>query len=117
MDLRPLPFSSTLREYQEQAAGLLQAYRDGDPEALRQIHHHHPRFLDAEIPWLPKDVADSDIQAAGLELADAELTLARCYDFRDWPALTQFVETVGDGNSPVFRFEAAVEAVIHGELA
>ncbi len=117
MDLKPLPFLSTREEYQKQAAELLDGHRLGDAEAIRVFHENHPRFLDSEIVWLPKDLADSEIQGAALELADAQLTLARWYSFQSWPALEEYVAAVTQDGSQVFQFESAVEAVITGDLA
>jgi hypothetical protein len=117
MDFKPLPFRSTLEQYQKQAEELLEAHKSGDSQAVRIIHEKHPRFLDAKIPWLPKNLPDSEIQSAVLDLADAQLTIARSYDFQNWPALAEFVEAVTRDGSPVFQFESAVEAVITGELA
>jgi hypothetical protein len=96
MDLKPLSFLSNLEEYQKQAEELLDGHGSGDTEAIRVFHQNHPRFLDSEILWLPKNLPDSEIQSAGLELADAQLALARWYSFQSW---------------------AAVEAVVTGELA
>ena len=117
MDFNPLPFRSTLEPYQKQAEELLEAHRAGDSRALRIFHEHHPRFLDSKIPWLPRNLPDSEIQSAALDPADARLAIARCYDFRDWPALADYVEAVAHDRSPVCRFESAVEAVITGDLA
>jgi hypothetical protein len=117
MDLKPLLFLSTREEYQKQAAELLDGHRLGDAEAIRVFHENHPRFLDSEIVWLPKDLPDSEIQGAALELADAQLTLARWYSFQSWRALEEYVAAVTQDGSPVFQFESAVEAVITGDLA
>ena len=54
---------------------------------------------------------------AALDQADAELTVARRYDFGDWGCLAQYVDGVSLSDSPVHRFEAAVEAVVGGDLA
>ena len=116
MDLKPLPFRSTLDQYQQQAEGLLGAHRSGDSDAIRVFHQNHPRFLDPKIPWLPRNLPDAEIQNTALDLADAQLAIARWYDFRDWPALAEHMEVVGRGDSLVFHFEAAVEAVISGDL-
>src|SRR5688500_1368123 len=117
MDLNPLPFNSRLAEYQEQAEKLLEAYRAGDSGAIDCIGHRHPRFLDSKIPWLPRDLSDAEIQSAGLELSDAQLTVARWYDFQSWAALAEYVAAVTKENSAVHRFESAVEAVIDGDVA
>ena len=116
MNLVRLPFHADLPQYESQAAALLEAYRAGDPEAIQLIHQRHPRFLDEKTPWLPKDVSDEEIRGAGLDLADARMALARWYDFRDWPAVAAFAAEAADENSAVFRFEAAVEAVVAGDL-
>jgi hypothetical protein len=117
MDLKPLPFRSTLEQYQEQAEELFEAHRSGDSQAIRVMHENHPRFLDSKITWLPKDHTDSEIRSAVLQLADAQLTIARWYDFQSWPALAEYVEVVTQDDSPVFQFESAVEAVITGDAA
>jgi len=117
MDLKPLPFRSSLERYQKQAQELLEAWTTGDPDAVRIVRTRHPRFLDDRIPWLPKKLPDSEIRSAALELADTQLAVARWYDFRDWPALAEYVEAVTQENSPPCQFESAVEAVINGDVA
>ncbi len=117
MDLKPLPFRSSLERYQKQAQELLEAWTAGDPDAVRIVRTRHPRFLDDRIPWLPKKLPDSEIRSAALELADTQLTVARSCDFRDWPALAEYVEAVTQENSPSCQFESAVEAVINGDVA
>ncbi len=116
MELERLPFFSGLDGYQKQAEELLAAHRGGDREAIRIIHEKNPRFLDSTIPWLPKNLPDSEIRDAAFELSDAQLTIARWYDFRDWAALTEYVDEVTREGSPVFRFETGVEAVIAGDV-
>jgi ankyrin repeat protein len=115
MDLRPLPFRSPLEQYQRQAEQLLDAHRSGDTQAIRIIHENHPRFLDAKIPWLPRNLSAAEIHSAALDCADAQLALARWYSFQGWPALAEHVAAVArDG--PVHQFESATEAVITGDL-
>ena len=104
MDFKPLPFRSALGQYQKQAGELLEAHRLGDPLAIRLLHEHHPRFLDSKITWLPKNLSDSEIRSAELDLADAQLTIARCYSFQSWSALAEYVEAVTREDSPVFLF-------------
>lgn len=117
MEIQPAAFNATLRRYQEQAEELLAAHASGDPQAIQVIHQKHPRFLDAKIPWLPRDIPASEIRDAPFDLADAQLTIARWYDFRDWAALEEYVDAVTRDDSSVFRFESAVEAVINGDAA
>ncbi|MCI0403704.1 MAG: ankyrin repeat domain-containing protein [Acidobacteria bacterium] len=117
MDLTPVPFRSGLDEYRKQASQLLEAWRAGDAGAIQLIRTKHPRFLDDRIPWLPKNLPDSEIRGVTLEMTDAQLAVARCYDFQNWDALAAFVEAVTEENSPVHLFESAVESVIDGDVA
>jgi len=116
MNLGRLPFDANLEQYRTQAAALLAAYAAGDDDAARWFLRNHPRFRDAKIRWLVREVPQDEVRAAAFELPDAQLALARWYDFRDWPTLAEWVEAVSREDSPVHRFEAAVEAVIHGHL-
>src|SRR6201993_5120799 len=115
MDLPRLPFRSPLSDYEQQAELLLAAHRAADPAAIDLFHRKHPRFLDVKIKWRPKFIPDSEIRAAVLSLDDARLAIARNYDFLDWPALVGFVDAVSQ-DGPVHEFEAAVEAVVAGDL-
>ena len=116
MDLDPLPFRSPLSAYEQQAEILLAGERAGDPAAIDLFHRRHPRFLDDKIKWRPKFIPASDIREAALTAADARLTIARHYEFVDWPTLVAYVEAVAQ-DGPIFEFEAAVEAVVNGDLA
>jgi len=60
---------------------------------------------------------DAPIAAYETPRKDAQLSIARHYNFQDWPALEQYVAAVTQPNSAVHRFESAVEAVINGDLA
>src|SRR5579864_9283961 len=115
MDLEPLLFRSPLPAYERQAGSLLAGHRDADPAAIDLFHRKHPRFLDEKIKWRPKFIPNSEIRDAALSLDDARLTIARYYDFRDWPALAAYVESVSQDGS-IFEFESAVEAVVNGGL-
>jgi ankyrin repeat protein len=65
--------------------------------------------------WSPLEAYETQAKELG-DAADAQLTIARWYHFRDWQALAEYVTEVGRRDSPVFRFESAVEAVINGDL-
>ena len=85
-EITPLPFRSILQEYQKQAEERFQAWRAGDPAAIQILSTKHPRFLDDRIPWLSKNLPESEIRSAALDLTDMQLTIARWYDFQNWPA-------------------------------
>jgi ankyrin repeat protein len=116
MDLQPVHFRSPLSSYEQQAEGLLAGHHAADPAAIDLFHRKHPGFLDEKIKWRPKFIPDSEIRDAALSLDDARLTIARYYDFLDWPALAVYVAAVSQ-QGPVFEFESAVEAVVDGDLA
>jgi ankyrin repeat protein len=115
MQEQPLPWSAPLGEYERQAGLVLAGHRARDPHALALIHRCNPRFLSEAIPWLEKPLSPEQIAAAAFEVEDARLTVARAYDFADWPALAAWVSEVASGGD-VARFEAAVAAVVWGEL-
>jgi hypothetical protein len=116
MDLQPVPFGSPLSAYEQQAESLLAGHRAADAAAIDLFHRKHPDFLDEKIKWRPKFIPDSEIRDAALSLDDAQLAIARHYDFLDWPSLAAHIEAVLQ-HGPVFEFEAAVEAVVNGDLA
>jgi ankyrin repeat protein len=116
MDITPLPCDAGIEKYEQQAAELLDAWTAGDPGAIAIVRRKHPRFLDARIPWLPKNLSDDEVRSAHLDRADAQLTLARWYDFDSWPRLVEHVNAVIERASPVNRFESAVEMVINGDV-
>jgi len=114
--LTPPPILAPLEAYDEQASELLARHRRADERAIAFFHHHHPRFLDPEVTWKPRDVAEGEIAGAALTLEDARLAVARGLSFRDWAALAELVGQLQNPASPVRAYELAVEAVIHGDL-
>jgi len=115
MELEAVPIRSPLFAYEQQAESLLARHSAADPAAIDLFHRKHPRFLDEKIKWRPKFIPDSEIRDTTLSLDDARLTVARYYDFLDWPSLAAYVEAVSL-EGPVFEFESAVEAVVNGGL-
>jgi ankyrin repeat protein len=99
-----------------QADDLLAAWNAGDADAIQLFRQKHPRFLDARIPWLPKKMSDAEVRGVTLELADAQLAVARWYDFESWSRVVEYVDAVTQEGSRVAEFESAVEAVINGSL-
>ena len=112
-----LPYRASLGEYQRQADELLARWNAADPAATRFFWGVHPRFRDAAVKWLPKNMSDAEIRSAAMDGADAQLAIARWHEFDSWQCLAEYVDAVRQEGSPVHRFEAAVEAVIAGDLA
>ena len=48
-------------------------------------------------------------------LADAQFFVARCHGFASWPKFARHVEALARANSPVSKFEAAVDAIVSGD--
>src|SRR5688572_3466935 len=61
-------------------------------------------------------MTDEEARETPLDLDDARLAVARRYDFADWARLVEYVDAVRRPG-PVARFEAAVEAVIDGDIS
>ena len=117
MQLTPLPVRAPVADYVMQADALLDAWNAGDPGAIAIARHKHPKFLDDTIKWLPKRLSDEQAREMPFEFADAQLTVARWYDFASWPRLVEHVEAVTRDSSPESRFEVAVDAVVGGDVA
>src|SRR5437868_3716518 len=97
MTSRPIP-TRTLSDrphsdqLKRQAKELLDAFRNGNADAAREVHAHYRR-------------ADP----ATFALHDAQLVLARAYGFESWPKLKAVVEGV--------TVDRLVDAVRAGDLA
>jgi ankyrin repeat protein len=117
VNIAPPPLRGGLDQYEKQADDLLEAWKAADPGAIQIVRQKHPRFLNPEIPWLPKNMSESEVRSVTLERSDAQLTVARWYDFESWPQLVDYVNAVTQDGSPVSQFESAVEAVIDGDFA
>jgi ankyrin repeat protein len=116
MRLEPLPFSAALREYEDAAAELRVAWRKREPLALELVRRLDPRLRDARVAWLVRKTTNEEVAALTFGAEEARLVVARGHDFADWAALAEFAAAVA-GGSEVARFEAAVEAIVAGELA
>ena len=117
MELAHLPYNAPLVDYVKQADALFAGWQAGDENAVSLFRTRHPKFLDVKIPWLERRLTDEKVRATLITREDASLALARWHDFADWQRLTEHVEAVTKPSSPVARFEAAVEAVIDGDIA
>ena len=101
-----LPYVAGLDEYQRQAEALLDAVKSGSGDARMQFKWEHPRYRDKPV---------AEVDAAALGLADAQLVIAHQHSFAAWPDVVAFTEAVKRDDA-VARFEAAVDAVISGDV-
>jgi ankyrin repeat protein len=108
----PLSYRATLKEYQEQAQALFDALKSHDQTAEWRFKWAHPRF---------RGKSADDVRAATLDVADAQLVIAHEHGFEKWEDVAEFADAVRrDGVAQpvaqVAQFEAAVEAVVAGDI-
>jgi ankyrin repeat protein len=111
-----LPFDTGIAGYDAQAAALLAGWRSGDADAVTLARRTHPKFLRDDITWLEKPMPEEQVRATPFALDDSKLAVARWYQFLDWPALATHVAAVTVPGSSTHQFEAAVEAVVGGDI-
>ena len=66
-----VPRNANLKQLKNQAKDLLRAFRNGEPDAVRELAEGHPRSVSPDAA----------------KLTDAQLVLARRYGFDSWPKL------------------------------
>jgi ankyrin repeat protein len=130
-DALPLPPRPNIEQYKKLAREFQQACKTGDPAALQQwvvrwaetLAGLQERAATAGVHWVAERVErqwrrlqKSNQQAAGCTLAGAQLFIARCHGFASWPKFIKHLEALG-ASSPVSHFEAAVDAVVSGNIA
>ncbi len=104
MPPRGLPGNANLEQLKDNAKSFQRAVRAGDAGAADVVNEFHPR-LAAARPGSP--------ELAGFTLADAQLVLARRFDFSSWPKLKAHLELVERySRSP--HDQASAEAVGEG---
>lgn len=101
-----LPFTAKIEDYKEQAKALFKAILAGEESAHWRFKWIHPRFRGHPV---------SAVRTTTLAPADAQLVLAREYHFENWDELAKFAETVREDGA-VARFEAAVDAIVAGDI-
>ncbi|MBL8216868.1 MAG: ankyrin repeat domain-containing protein [Bryobacterales bacterium] len=63
----------------------------------------------------PLAAYEEQARAMTLPFDEACTSVAHAHDFQDWPSLAAYVAAV-TADGPVYRFEAAVEAIVNGDL-
>jgi ankyrin repeat protein len=79
------PFETDLQYYRDRAAGMLSVLDTGERNALRLVRLFHPDYAAAP---------ESDIRAARLTQADAELIVAREHGFETFDAFGAYIEAL-----------------------
>src|SRR5215213_2302634 len=112
----PLPARPILRRYEQQAAEFLRAFKNGGRDALRWVRRYHSKLPGRPNTNERNGIPDSTLRKLKFTLADARFVLARIHLFEDWPKFVAHIEALNETNSDVAQFEAAVEAIINGDL-
>lgn len=114
--VQQLPARPKLEQFTNEAKAFVQAFKSGDPELMRRLRRYHPR-----LPGRPNTndrncVTDGQIMQTGLLLADARLVIARQHQFETWRDFAKHLDALNRKDSPVAQFEAAVDAIVSGDV-
>jgi len=127
----PLPARPDLEQYKKLAKELLRASRSTDSNGIRNWSAHWVAKLversGVEIaPPLPvridewirdvSDFAQTKLQQ-GSKLSNAQFVIARSHGFPSWNKFAKHILDAAQANSPQAQFEAAVEAIVMGDIA
>ena len=109
-DAIPLPPKPHLDHYRKQAKDLLKACRSNAVRAwaTRWIRGLSVREVDR--------IAQHAEAAKIAKLADAQFFLARAHGFESWPKFAKHIEALRNAQSADAKFEAAVDAIVAGDL-
>jgi hypothetical protein len=135
-DALPLPPRPDLEQYKKLAKDLQQACKSDDRDAIRiwaaRWVEHIARLRNREIsPAVQREIdfeteriehrwhrlRETKERAARCTLADAQFFVARCHGFASWPKFAKHLNELARANSPVSKFEQAVEAIVNGDAA
>lgn len=114
MNIRPLPAWAHLDPYNNLAEDLVKAYHSGDPEAMQRIMNLYQ--VERRPTWEELRASVQRRLGHKFALADAQSLIAREYGFENWPKLAECIEAMNQKGSPVSQFEAAVDAIIAGDV-
>jgi ankyrin repeat protein len=98
---KQLPPNPNLEFEKKQAKTLFKAYQSGDAAAVERVRAAHPRL---------QNVPEKSVPLRDFRLSDAQLVIAREYDFSSWAKLKHEIETLRAGLSESFsQFARAVQ--------
>jgi len=117
MDTKDLAARPRLEQYKKQAKDFIAAFRSGDPDTMRWIRRCHPSLPGRADTNDRNEVTEAEIRRVKLRVADAQFIVARQHQFENWRKFTKHIEALNQKDSPVARFEAAVDAIIVGDIA
>ena len=135
-DALPLPPRPDVSQYRKLAKDLLAAVETDDADKiadwsrrwfrnLMRLHGepHHPElvgwgegFASRMAAYWRGEPVEKRMPPPRRTLAGAQLVLARVHGFPSWPALVKHIEEQRSTDSEVGRFEAAVDAIVDGNV-
>jgi ankyrin repeat protein len=98
---KSLPPSPSLEQLKKQAKEFLQSLCSRQPDALQRLREFHPQFT---------NVPETELARAKFSLANAQLTVAREYNFASWAKLKARVETLAASHDPAVALQTAILA-------
>src|SRR5262245_34358476 len=113
----PLPARPSLERFEKQAREFIHGFKSGNCEAMRRVRRYHPGLPGRPDTNDRNAVTESDLRRIRLSLADAQFIVARRHQFEDWPTFVKHIEALNQKGSLVAQFEAAVDAIVSGDLA
>src|SRR4051794_16608558 len=135
-DALPLPPRPNIEQYKKLARDFQHACKSGDPAALRDwtlrwaetlvrlqgraVTPEAQREIGSDTERVERQwrtIQKSNKQAADCSLAGAQFFIARCHGFASWPKFAKHLEALSRASSPVSHFEAAVDAIVSGDIA
>jgi len=131
-DALPLPPRPNLEQYKKLARDFQRACKAGDPAVLNEwtarwaetLGRLQEQATTLDVHWATerierqwRAIPKTNKQAAGCTLAGAQFFIARCHGFASWPKFAKHLEALARAGSPVSHFEAAVEAIVSGDIA
>lgn len=103
-----LPALPSLEQLKHQAKDLVKQFNAHSPEALHRVQAHLPRAA---------SLSSEALTATDLKLSEAQLVLAREYEFPSWPRLKSHVESLQPNQeAAVEAFKQAVQTGDSGKL-
>jgi ankyrin repeat protein len=133
-DALPLPPRPNLEQYRKLAKDLQHACKSETPGAIRdwavrtveslarlgvEVAPWTQRPLDRQAARLERRwraFRDADERRARCLLADAQFFIACEHGFASWPKFAAHLESLTDTGSSVSNFEAAVDAIVNGDV-
>src|SRR5262247_2629030 len=132
----PLPPHPNLNQYRKLAKDFQTACMSNDPGAIRnwaaswieriarlrghEITSEVRRRIDFDAEQMEnrwRTYVATNERAARCRLTDAQFFVARGHGFASWPKFAKHLEGLQRSDSPISKFEAAVDAIVNGDAA